>query len=655
MTATRTRFSAAALGYFARHAIDPNTTAALGVTEQPAGTLVYPDGRRRPLDGNRTFQPKGKPLAAWWLLEPEHDPVAIVCEGESDSLAAATHLPRTPDITGLRGYGVVCLPGAAYPARQLVADLSAKGVTAVYLAYDGDDAGRNATAKAAEALSAAGIRAMAVPVPAGHDLSDALAEVDDPPAELAALIADARPATRDFDREIGRPDDYTARIVRGVTGPTRAPGTSHNGGPAAREVVLRPAASIEPCSPRFAFKGRVPLGLVTILAGREGLGKSSVTIELGAQGTRGELAGDLEGEPFHVVYASGEDSPHTTLVPRLMAAGADLERVSILEVVDRLDGERVPGVLTLPEDLPRLAAAVVAAGARMLVLDPLVGYLGAEVNAHRDQDVRRVLAPLARLAADHDIAVLGIMHLNKGDTTDVLSRVSGSVGFTASARSVLAFARDPEDPQGESGPYRVLAHAKCNVGPLAPSLRARIEPRKILDDHGDPLATSRVVILEETSQTARDLLEQPANSEERTARDEAADFLRAELADGPIPTPRLKTAAGDAGLSWRTVERAKSRVGAKAVKTSSGWQWELNTATPTPAAAVGGLVGLPTLEPNKTATNTAKAAKAATANGIGGRGDLDFCACRVPARSPRAEGPDVCATCRRPMAGEGAA
>ncbi len=650
MSATQTKFSTAALDYFASHAIDPEIAAALGVSEQPPGTLTYPGGRRRPLEGSRTLQPAGSPLALWWVVEPQNDPTVLVCEGEPDAVAAATHLPATAEIAALRAYGIAAVPGTGYPPARLAAALADTGTMAALLAMDGDEPGRKAAAKFSEALEAAGIRPLILPIPDGQDLADVLVvaasdparAADAPAAALEALIAEAKPLEA----------LHRAKAALSVNGaaPETAPVASQADG--GREVVLRAASSIEPCSPSWVFKDRVPQGLVTILAGKEGLGKSSLTIELLAQATRGELAGDLEGTHARVVIASGEDSPHTTLLPRLMAAGADLERVSILEVVDRLEGERVPGMLTLPEDLPKLADAVVKADARWLVLDPLVGYLGGDVNAHRDQDVRRVLAPLARLASDHNIAVLGVMHLNKGDTTDVLSRVSGSVGFTASARSVLAFARDPEDPEGESGPYRVLAHAKCNVGPLAPSLRARIEPRRVLSDDGQTLATSRVILLDETQQTARDLLEQPANSEERTARDEAADFLRAELADGPIPTPRLKTAAADAGLSWRTVERAKSRVGAKASKTSSGRQWELKPASPSSSSAVGGLVGLPSVEPFNSANNTAKAAKAATAKGIGAGGDLDHCTCRVPARSPRAEGPDFCQTCRRPLAAE---
>jgi len=423
--------------------------------------------------------------------------------------------------------------------------------------------------------------------------------------------------------------------------------------------VLRSAADVRPETPRWAWEGRLPLGAVSLLAGREGLGKSTVTIELGACLTRGELPGDLHGEPCNVVYATAEDSPQAIVVPRLMAAGADLERVSLIEVVARLEGDEegadveLREGLTLPADLPKLAEAVCAAGARLLVFDPLVSYLSAETNAHRDQDVRRVLAPLARFADEHHIAVLGVMHLNKGETTDMLARVSGSIGFTAGARSVLAFARDTNDPDGESGSLRAIAHAKCNVGPLAATLLARIEPRTVATPGGDGLETSGVVLLGESDQTPRDLLEPPASAEERTAQDEAADFLRAELGNGPVATARMRKAADDAGIAWRTLERAKKPAGVKASKGSSGgWEWALVNPEPLPLVTpCGGLGGLPSLEPNNSANNSAKTAKTATAKGVEGRGDLR-CTCREPARSPRANGPDHCQDCKRSIADE---
>lgn len=360
-----------------------------------------------------------------------------------------------------------------------------------------------------------------------------------------------------------------------------------------RSLLLRRAVDVQPKSPRWLWGGRIPLGSVSLIAGREGLGKSTVTIHVGSRASRGELPGDLEGKPGHVIFASAEDSAESTLLPRLLAAGADLDQVSLLDVFIREGAEELPGALTLPNDTEALGEAIRASGARMLVLDPLVSYLPGDVNAHRDQHVRRVLAPLARLADDHDLAIVAVVHLNKGETTDVLARVGGSVGFTAAARSVLVFGRDPDDPDGESGASRILAHAKCNVGPLAPSIRARIEPRTVDTEGGEAIATSRVVLLDETEETARDLLTQPATSDEQTARAEAAEFLRAELERAPMPAKLIRAAAHDAGIADRTLDRAKKAAGVRARKRPEGWVWELINATYSPNGGDGvvGVVG----------------------------------------------------------------
>lgn len=361
-----------------------------------------------------------------------------------------------------------------------------------------------------------------------------------------------------------------------------------------RAIRLRPAADVRPESPRWLWEQRIPLGSPSLIAGREGLGKSTLGCELTARVTRGELPGDLEGEPAHVIYASAEDAPHTTIVPRLIAAGADLDRVSLLEVELTVDGGDVtPGALTLPDDTHRLAELARESGARLLLLDPLVSYLPEQVNAHRDQHVRRVLAPLARMAADLDLALPSIVHLNKGEGSDPLARVGGSVGFTAAARSVLVFARDPDDPDGEAGPLRVIAHAKSNLGPQARSLLARIEPRTIDIDDGETIATSRVVLLGESDQTARDLLASaPSTSDERTVRDEAGEFLRVELANGPVPARQLRATAETSGFNWRTVERAKKQAGVRSVKQGTEWLWQLKTDSLSPNGNVVGLVGV---------------------------------------------------------------
>ena len=367
---------------------------------------------------------------------------------------------------------------------------------------------------------------------------------------------------------------------------------------------LHAASSVEPAATRWLWARRIPLGTVTLLAGREGEGKSTLTNALGAELTRGELLGDVDG-PAAVIFASAEDSPSSTIVPRLMAAGADLGRVHLLDVsLDERDG-RVPDALTLPRDTRALGDAVAHVGARLLVLDPLVSYLDGQVNAHRDQHVRRVLAPLAKMAAEHDVAVVSVIHLNKGDTVDALARVSGSVGFTAAARSVLLFARDPHDPEGDTGTRRVIAHAKCNVGRKQPSIQARVEQRVVEASPGGPyIETSRLVLLGETDQNASDLLGPPSSEEDRTALEDAVAFLRDELADGPRTANQIKAAAQDAGVAERTLARAKGPAGVKSRKLPDGWVWTLNGATVPPSGDVG---ALGSLDASKSANNAKNA------------------------------------------------
>ncbi len=285
-----------------------------------------------------------------------------------------------------------------------------------------------------------------------------------------------------------------------------------------------------------------------------------------------------------------------------------------LDVEVEQDDEITGDTLTLPGDIDQLAAVVEEVDARLLVLDPLVSYLPAEINAHRDQHVRRVLAPLARMADLHGLAIVAVIHLNKSESTDSLARVSGSVGFAAAARSVLILGRDPDDPDGERGNRRVLAHAKCNLAPLAPSLQLRIEPRIIEGHDGTPIETSRLTVIGQSDRTAGDLLGQPVNSDELTARGEAREFLRTELADGPVAAKRLEATAKAADLSWRTVQRAKKQAGVRSRKVGTEWMWELaNTATSTDNP-LGGLVVVGGLDPAKTANDAKDASPNGAAN-----------------------------------------
>ena len=245
---------------------------------------------------------------------------------------------------------------------------------------------------------------------------------------------------------------------------------------------------------------------------------------------------------------------------------------------------RVTILWTLPGDLAEIERRGTATqGARLLVVDPVVASLPSAIDAHRDQDVRRALAPLAQLAERCDLAALGLIHWNKSAGADALMRVSGSTAFTAAARSVLAFGADPGEADSEDNGSRVLAHAKSNLGPCAPSLSCRIEGREIDSDDGRVIPTSRFIIVGETDVRAHELLA-TRDPDERSKLEEAIEFLTDELCDGQSrPKADLEAAATAADIALRTLKRARKRLGVEVSREGfpSVTQWRLSVAPST--------------------------------------------------------------------------
>lgn len=372
-------------------------------------------------------------------------------------------------------------------------------------------------------------------------------------------------------------------------------------------IVSITAGEIKPANVRYAWDGRVPLGEPTILAGAPGLGKTQIAIGICARATTGKLPGALEGEPVKVAYASAEDSLEYTLAPRFIAAGGDPSRIHFFK--SRNSSKSSDPTLRLPDDIPLLDQWISDTEARLLVLDPFIAFMPVALSAHKDQHVRRAYAPLAELCHARDVAALNIMHLNKDREAGALDRLSGSIGFGAAARSVLLFASDPDDPDGEQGSQRVLAHLKSNLGRKQPSIRYRIEQR-IIESANGPVTTSIAVRTGDAHVSAGDLLGNAASSTEATARAEARDFLLSELADGPVATQTLKQHADDAGIAWRTLERIKRSENVRARKMGATWAWELNTVPITPPGGLDGIGG--------DESKTAKSAKTAGIEPTGG-------------------------------------
>ena len=379
---------------------------------------------------------------------------------------------------------------------------------------------------------------------------------------------------------------------------------SPNGNPPAsrRRVVLTPASTITPEPVRWLWDRRLPLRGLSLVAGEPGLGKSTLTVELAADVTRGRLDGDLRGDPRDVLLASAEDAFSSVVGGRLMAAGADMDRVHRLHVEGR-DGEEL---LTLPDDVAEVEArceglATSGRPVALVVVDPVSAFIAGGVDTHRDAAVRRVLAPLSGLAERQQLAVVGVAHMNKDSAAKLLARVGGSVAFGAAPRSVLAFARHPDDPDGEQGIERVIVHAKSNHGAYAPSLAARIESRNVIEV-GE---VARLVVDGECEISADDLGAQGGG--DRSDREEAREWLADELADGEWHEGReVKARAKAAGYSVRTLQRA--RVGLQIEDRREGFpavsEWRL-PVVPTPSRASGTTVGGTTEETRITERNPA--------------------------------------------------
>jgi hypothetical protein len=320
-----------------------------------------------------------------------------------------------------------------------------------------------------------------------------------------------------------------------------------------------------------------------VAAGREGTGKSSFGIWLAAQITRGLLPGSFYGSPRRVFYVAVEDSWKYTLVPRLLAAGADLDRIGRFGVVSEVGDELT---LSLPSDNSRLEAEMTRHGVALVVIDPLMSVIGAKIDTHRERDVRTALDPLAKLADRTGSVVLGIAHFNKGGGTDAASLITGSGAFKNVPRSVFGFARDEADDDGG----RVMSQVKNSLGrDDLPSLSYLIESAEVETKKG-VATTGRFVFTGESERSVAEVLRESnspdADPEEKR---DAASWIREFLyqAGGEAEASDVFKAGRACGHKEQTLKNARKKV-ADTVRNGFGRDqrttWVLRTGTDTDTA-----------------------------------------------------------------------
>lgn len=304
-------------------------------------------------------------------------------------------------------------------------------------------------------------------------------------------------------------------------------------------------------APEVETDGRIACGMVSIAAGREGSGKSSFGIWLTAKITRGTLPGAHYGTPKRVFYLATEDSWKHTLVPRLMAAGADMFKVARIEVVMQ-EGNTVS--LSLPEDTELLTQEIIAYEVALVVVDPLMSTLGDGLDANGSRDVRTALEPLAAMADRTGASVVGIAHFNKATGQDALSRITGSGAFKDIARAVFVFADD--------GDERVFTQRKNSVGRYdLPSLTYEIRSETVDTPTGKaPAGVFRFTGIADRS--VDEVLDDQRHR--KRPRSAVADFIIEYLAEnadehGEVDAAEVFAAGEAKGFTRKQMTDARSR------------------------------------------------------------------------------------------------
>jgi putative DNA primase/helicase len=341
-------------------------------------------------------------------------------------------------------------------------------------------------------------------------------------------------------------------------------------------LIMQCAADVAPQPVEWLWPGRIALGKLTLIAGEAGLGKSQLSIAMVACVTTGGEWPCREGRAPQgsVVILSAEDGAADTVVPRLMAAGADRERV---ELVSAVRDEKSRRSFNVSADLALLDQRISEIGdVKLVIIDPISSYLGPNVDSHVNAAVRGVLEPVSEMAARLRVAIVAITHPPKGTGTTAINRFIGSIAFVAAARAAFMVTRDADDDI-----RRLFLPVKNNLAAVGNGLAFRLEQR-IVGDPGEGIVASSVAWESEAVTMTADQALQATDAQgtgKGSAGAEAEELLRNALATGPVAMKDIQAEAKEAGLSWAAVRRAKERLGIVAERESHGrdgsgrWTW----------------------------------------------------------------------------------
>lgn len=310
--------------------------------------------------------------------------------------------------------------------------------------------------------------------------------------------------------------------------------------------ILNFETDIEEKFVKWLWYPYIPLGKITIMQGNSGIGKTMLALNIAAALSNGEpLPGDTDPrEPVNIIYNTAEDGLGDTIKPRLLAAGADCSRINTIN-------ERVNTVTMIDE---RIEKCVLELGAKLLILDPIQAYLGANVDMNKANEVRPVFARLGRVAEDNECSIVLIGHQGKNQMYSELQSLLGSTDQVAAARSVLTVTKHPNNKT-----LSLINHTKSSLSARGKSLTFSI------DENGKIVWGDFVDNANSNDDT----------EEKVTKRDFAKEFLRDILANGSVSANDISSAAEEKMISDKTLQRAKKELGITSYPEGGMWFWKL--------------------------------------------------------------------------------
>ncbi|MBU8976397.1 AAA family ATPase [Lysobacter sp. MMG2] len=520
---------------------------------QPAALHCYRDTDGEPLFWRiRAKHSDGRK----WIRPMRYDGAGYVI-GEPDAPPEGKPLYRLKELLGADAAATVWIVEGeacadALAERGLIATTSGSSDSAgaanwsplrgrsTRLWPDHDEAGRKYANAVAECLRALGCSVEVVDVAALHlpDKGDCVDWLRDRPAATAADV---------------------------VALPLSKVGGSSEGDAVAPRVILRRGSDVQPVAVDWLWPGWLAAGKLHLIGGAPGTGKTTIATALAATVTVGGRWPDgSRAEAGSVVIWSGEDDHADTLNPRLRAAGANMSRVHVVEGVTEA-GKRYP--FDPAQDLDSLREALqTIPDVRLIVVDPVVSAVAGD--SHKNAEVRRGLQPLVDLAAELRCALLGVTHFSKGTAgRDPVERITGSLAFAALARVVMVTAKQEAD--GDRPERRVILRAKSNIGPDGGGFFYDLQQGEL--DGFPGISVSQVLWAEYVTGSARELLaEAEAVDSERSATDEATDWLRHTLESGAMPAGEVLKLAKLSGISDKALRTARERIGIKPKRSGFG-------------------------------------------------------------------------------------